>query len=161
MLKELPITLYPNKQKNFLMFLLCLVFVLLTLYVDKPTESFYWLGLILFGIGVIIFLIQLVFPKSSYLRITEKGILIRSLFKSSFMPWEIIKDFEVGSVPIWFSNKKMIMRNFDKAYNKENFGRELARSMTGFEGGLSDNYGMKHEELVNLLNGYKNKFKQN
>ena len=161
MLKELPIILYPSKQKNFLMLLVCLAFVLLTLFVNKPSKLFYWIGLIFFGLGVIIFSIQLVFPKTSYLKITEKGIEIRNIFKPSFMSWEIIQDFEVGSIPIRFRKKKMIMINFDKTYNKQNFGRELARSMAGFEGALPESYGMKHEELVNLLNSYKNKFKQN
>ncbi len=158
-MENLPITLYPSKLKNILLLAVCLAFVSIIIYVNNTQEFVYWVSLILFGLGAIVFLIQIIFPNSSYLKITEKGIEIRSLFKSSFMPWKIIEGFELGLIPIRFRRKKMIMINFDKTYNKQNFGRELAKSMTEFEGGLPDNYGMKHEELINLLNDYKNKFK--
>ncbi len=156
---EVPITFYPSKIKSFFLFLISLIFVFLALYINKTEEIFYWLCLVLFGLGAVIFLLQILFPKSFYLKITEKGIEIKSLFKSSFMSWEIIKDFEVGKIHTRFRNKKMIMINFEDSYSKQIFGRNLAKLISGYEGALPDNYGMKHEELVKILNKYKNKFK--
>ena len=65
MLKEVPIVFYTSKLKNFLLFLLCFASVLMALFTNKTKEIWYWAGLILFGFGSLIFLIQLIFPNSS------------------------------------------------------------------------------------------------
>lgn len=155
---EVPITFYPSKLKNILLFLACLMFVFLALLMNKTEELFYWLCLLFFGSGAVFFVLQILYPHSSFLKISEKGIEMRTVFRSSFLPWEVIKNFEIGTIYYRFGNKKMIVINFEDSYNKQNFGREIARSMTSIEGALPDNYGMKYEELVKILNGHKDKF---
>ena len=159
MLQEIPITFYKSKLKSILLFLGCLVFVLMALFVNKTNEVWYWAGLIFFGFLTIIFFIQIIFPNSSYWKFTEKGVEIKGLLISTIIPWENINDIKVDTRFINFKDKKKVVLRFHISYNKTNNGKLFSKMMSGFDGGLIESYNSKHEQLLIILN--QKGFKQN
>jgi hypothetical protein len=142
--------LKPSVFKTILCLLGSLCFVALTpLVIDKNAIAA-WSGLILFGLGVIVFIIQL-FPNTSYLKLTEEGFEVKSLFKSHFTKWSDVESFEVG----YLGNNKAVMFNYSENHTKQKLGKQVASAMTGAEGGLPNTYGMKAKELAELMNEWK------
>jgi len=54
----------------------------------------------------------------------------------------------------------MVAISFSELYRKAKTTRGLARFIAGAEGALPDTYGMKADQLANLLNEWKSRFGQ-
>lgn len=115
----------------------------------KSAHPLGWAVASLFGICTLVGITMLL-PASSYLRITTRGFTVCSLFRAHTFQWSDVSEFGVSKV----GPNKMVMFNFAASYTKTSSVRSFNASIFGYEGGLPDSYGLSHEELANLLNGY-------
>ena len=116
----------------------------------RSRDMFGWLAIAFFGLCLSVSLICLP-PKASYLRLTPDGFTMCSLFRAHTIRWEDVTVFGVGRV---FTNK-MVMFNYVESYQRTPKLRWLNTELTGFEAGTPDSYGLRHEDLADLLNRYK------
>lgn len=163
MIKE-TIILKPKKIKTIGFLLLSCLFVVLAFSLLDEKPFIRWISIVFFGLGVIIFIIQLL-PGSTYLKLTHEGFEVKNLFRSNFTKWAEINAFRIGIVPIdiywndfhfwWDWNKKMVL--FD--YKKTRKGNFNSKDVFDNQEALPDSYGMSVEELVQLMNEWKSKNK--
>jgi len=107
-----------------------------------------WLSVGFFALCAAVFALQLM-PGASYLRITDEGFVFCSLFrKSPLILWREVSDFRVASVPR--SHHKLIV--FDSNNALQSRIRSVNRALVGASDGLPDAYGLKPQELADLLN---------
>lgn len=152
-MNEETLTLYPSKIKNTLLILISIIFTILGVWMIQVGEIRGWFAVIFFGLGNIVLIINL-FPNSSYLRLSDQGFEMRSLFRSTFTHWDAIEQFELGVI----RHKKMVVFNYTPNHFQLPTGVNTARKLTGFDGALPDTYGKSIEELSSLLNEWKYKF---
>jgi hypothetical protein len=142
-----PVVYRPKKAKTLLFLLLCLAFVACGLLMIHEGKAFGWLGVAFFGLGVIVFTLQLLFD-CSHLRVSSSGIEVRSLWRTHSYKWSDISHFFPGQI----SSRSMVLFDYSPAYHKSQIGRVVAKTLTGAEGALPDNYGFTAEALAEHLN---------
>lgn len=150
-LRSLPFTVYPKKTKMLLMFLVCAVFVAGGILMIRDGQKMGWLCAGFFGLGIPIFLIQL-YPRSSFLTVSEEGIEFCSLFRRHKLRWSDISEFGTYTIrhhglPV----SKMVGFNYSAGSSK---ARLVSKALAGFEGALPDTYGFRAEELAQILSDY-------
>ena len=86
--------LRPRARDQILPLLACSVFVALTFLpnVREDESAMKWGARCFFGLGVLVFTLQLV-PGVSHLRLTPEGFEIRNLGRSDFIRWVVIDSF--------------------------------------------------------------------
>jgi hypothetical protein len=94
-------------------------------------------------------------PNASYLKLHKEGFTQVTMFRSSTFRWEDIREFSIGSIGL----NKMVMLDFVPSWHESSKLKAVARSMSGHDGALPDTYGLSAEELVALLQEWKNKSK--
>jgi hypothetical protein len=148
------LVLRPSKGKMILLLLVSLVFV--AIGIAALAHRDWGVGLsctILFGFGVVVFAYQLS-PGASYLKLTRRGFVVVSFFRPSpLIEWNQVRDFRVASLPPM--GKRMVV------YDSGNPARpglaQLNRDLIGASSGLPDNYGMKYQELADLMNAWQSR----
>ena len=143
-------TLKPSPLKTILLLLVSLAFVATTPITMEKNPMMSWLGAIFFGLCIFVFVIQLI-PNSSYLKLTEEGFEVKSLYRSNFTKWSDINFFGVGEI----NNNKMVLFIYSENHTSQKLGKEVARGLTGGEGTLPNTYGMKADKLADLMNEWK------
>ncbi len=142
-MQQLPLTLRPGKFKNIILILISISFICMGIsLIDRNL----WIAIItifLFGISLIVFSINLI-PNTSYLKIDERGLEMKTLFRTTFIPWQVVSGFTTKQI---FLNK-LVMFDID-----ENFLR--ISKMKSRQGAFPDTYGMSAKKLAALLNDYK------
>ena len=76
--------------------------------------------------------------------IDERGIEMTALFRKTLIPWQAVQNFSTRRV-VFF---KQVFFNLDESLINDKTKRK--------QGVFPDNYGMKAQELAELLNSYKN-----
>lgn len=147
---DMPIMLRPKPTKWLGVALCSLAFVLIGIWMVRSGEIMGWMGIVFFGLCLSVSLICML-PKASYLLLTPDGFTMCSLFRSHTIRWEDVTGFGVGKV---FTNK-MVMFNFVDSYQRSPRLRSFNTELVGFEAAIPDSYGLKHEDLADLLNRYK------
>ena len=104
------------------------------------------LNIVFFGFCLIIFVINMI-PGSTYLKIHERGIEMKNLYRITFIPWEAVSGFKTKSIFI----NKMVTFTIDEKLLENS-------KIKGKTGAFPDTYGMSAKKLANLLNEYKTKF---
>lgn len=143
-------TLHTSKIKTLPFLIGTLVFTVIGIYMILDEAEMGWFVAISFGIGSTIFAVNML-PQASYLNLDEKGFEMSSLFKKSRYEWDEINHFSHGS----FNGNKMVTFYFAKEFQRAKKLRKLASIMGGAEGALHDTFGLKAEELAELMNAYK------
>ncbi|WP_131667089.1 PH domain-containing protein [Chryseobacterium taiwanense] len=143
-MQNLPVTLRPGKVKNIILVLISIAFMCMGIALIEKNLWVAILTIFLFGISLLVFSINLI-PNTSYLKIDERGLEMKNLFRTTFIPWQVISDFTTKQI---FLNK-VVMFNID-----ENFLR--ISKMKSRQGAFPDTYGMSAKKLATLLNDYKN-----
>jgi hypothetical protein len=133
----------------------CSLFVAGGVWMASKGQWMGWVGIVFFGLGVIVALVQLL-PNASYLRLTENGLEVRSLYRSWFVSWDEIAYFAIANI----GYGDVVVFMFSDRYHKAKTSRALARAIAGYEGALPDTYGMKADELCCLLSEWKRRFEQ-
>ncbi|MCY0977739.1 hypothetical protein PGH12_15345 [Chryseobacterium wangxinyae] len=140
---KLPVTFYPGKIKNIFLMLISLGFVILGISLLDKNIWIAVLNIIFFGLCFIVYVINFI-PNATYLKLSEKGIEMKTLFKTTFIPWRAIKSFGIRNIVIM----KTVTFELD-----ENVIDAKVKSKTG---AFPDTYGMSPAKFVALLNEYKN-----
>lgn len=112
---------------------------------------------VFFGLGVIVYTIQLL-PNSSYLHLTPEGFTFCFLFRSHTVPWHLARDFAVIRVRIrvgWFTR---VVWKYSPDFAAHPKARALSRAFCGYDGELPDSYGMRPQELADLLNSLQHRY---
>jgi hypothetical protein len=153
-------TLYPRKTSAIKLLLMCVTIVAMGLLLAR---SHPWIGYPLaglFGLGIPVAIIMLL-PGSTYLRIKEDGLTINNLFRKRLFPWDVIDEFLVVQLKRRGVNVgKIVGFNFVQSYDRFTSGRRFARAINQCEVALPDDYGMKVEELAELLNSKLQEYRQ-
>ena len=142
-MQNLPLILKPGKIKNILLLLVSIGFVSLGISLLEKKMWIAILNIVFFGFCLIIFLTNMI-PGSSYLKIDERGVEMKNLFRITFIPWKAVNGFTTKSIFL----KKMVTFNID-----ENL--LTASKIKGKTGAFPDTYGMSAENLAALLNEYQ------
>jgi len=145
-MQNLPLILKPSKIKNIILILISIGFISLGISLLEKNMLIAVLNIVFFGICLIIFIINLL-PNSSYLTIDEKGIEMKNLFRTTFIPWQALSGFKTKFI---FVNKLVTFTIDEKLLESS--------KMKGKTGAFPDTYGMSAKNLANLLNEYKTKF---
>ena len=152
MAEDLPeyLILVPSKKKVFLVLIGCLVFVGIGLWLLSLGEGPAWICIILFGIGVLFMSLQII-PGCSYLELEKEGFTMCSLFRKHHYTWDEIACFGVTEI----GHNKMVGFDFSEKYDRLKKTRKVSQVLAGFEGGLHDTFGLKAEELADLMTAFK------
>lgn len=145
-MQHLPLILRPGKIKNIILILISIGFISLGISLLEKNMLIAVLNIFFFGICLIIFIINMI-PNSSYLKIDEKGIEMKNLFRTTFIPWQAVSGFKTKFI---FVNKLVTFTIDEKLLENS--------KMKGKTGAFPDTYGMSAQKLAALLNEYKLKF---
>ena len=148
--RSLPFTLYPRKTKSLLLLMLSAAFAAGGVLMILRGEKSGWLCAAFFGLGIPVFLLKLLYPRSFFLTVNAEGIEIGSLFRTNTIAWSEISDFGVFSATR-FGTAKMVGLNFSAVYKKAQRGRAVAKALSGFDGALPDTFGFSAKALAQLL----------
>jgi len=152
--RSLPFTVYPKKTKMLLLFLVSIAFVAGGILMICDGQKMGWLCVGFFGLGIPVFLLQL-YPKSSYLTVSEEGIEYCSLFRSHRLRWSDISEFGTYTIrKHGLPGSRMVGFNYSAEYQRASQAREVSKDLVGFEGGLPDTYGFRADELARMLSDY-------
>jgi len=144
-MQKLPVTFYPGKIKNTLLMLISLTFVILGISLLDKNIWIAVLNIFFFGLCFIVYVINFL-PNSTYLKLNETGIEMKTLFKTTFISWRAIKSFGTKNIFVM----KMVTFDLD-----ENLIDAKVKSKTG---AFPDTYGMSAKKFAELMNDYKAKF---
>tara|TARA_Y100000294_G_scaffold140028_1_gene133668 strand:+ start:45 stop:509 length:465 start_codon:yes stop_codon:yes gene_type:complete len=147
MMKQEVRILRPSRLKIIALLLVCLAFTSIGTFMILDEETMGWFVSIFSGLGVVVFIIQLL-PNASYLMLTSEGFEVKSLFRGNFTKWEDVTGFAAGRI----SSNKTVVFNYRKTHQKYKVGKQIARGLAGVEGALPDTYGMKAKDLAALMN---------
>lgn len=154
------IKLNPSRIKSILLLLGGLVFVSMAthmiLHPTKPSHFLYgWLGIIFFGVGIVAAALQLV-PEASFLNVNHEGIQIRSLWHITSFNWSDIEKFGVAAYSTYYNGihqkYSKVGIKFSPTCNHKQKRQWGSKELVGYEFTLPDNYGMRSEDLAELLN---------
>jgi hypothetical protein len=149
------VTLYPKRSSMIWLLVGSSVFVAIGMWMGATGEMVGYAFGAFFALGIPVALIQLV-PGSAYLCLDQRGFTVRSLFRTSFVPWSAVDRFFVvtlrtaGTIKV----REMVGWNFRASYDRARLARRVATIVSKCEGALPDTYGQKAEELAALMNGY-------
>ncbi len=142
--------LRPNRLKTFGWLTLCAGFTAGGAWMILSDESIGWLPALFFGLGVVVFGVILL-PNSAYLRVSQDGFTVCSLFRAQSYRWSDVGPFTVDRI----GPNRMVVFNFSDQYRAFPPARKVASAITGYEGALPDSFGMSLKELACLLNEYR------
>ncbi len=106
-----------------------------------------WVTIIFFGLCIVVFIIQLL-PNSSYLKLTNEGFEVRSLYRSHFTKWTEVSGFGIYYV----SFNTMVAFDYTEEHKK---GKKISKILSSYQGALPQTYGMKAIKLAALMNEWK------
>jgi hypothetical protein len=144
-MQNLPLIVKPGKVKSSILLMISIGFVLLGISLLDKNKFIAILNIVFFGMCFVVFLLNLL-PGSCYLKIDEKGIEMKNLFRVTFIPWHTVVTFKTK----WVAFNRLVV--FD--LNKTMVGNKTKLR----QGGFPDTYGMSAKKLAQLLNEYKARF---
>ncbi len=142
----------PNKWKTFILFLMCSVFVALGIFMVDEEPIIGRASIIFFGFGALIALIQF-YPNSVYLKLTDEGFEVKSLFRTNFTKWTEIENLEQDSL----RGNKMICFDYTEEHKKYNTEKKIGKFLLGKGGVIQSIYAIKTKDLLALMKQYKSK----
>jgi hypothetical protein len=148
--KTQPIVLRPKRSQFLVLATICLAFVLIGAWGIARGEQAGWFCCGFFGLGIPVALISML-PNASSLELNSEGFTVRSLFRSGTTRWEDVSDFGVGRI----GPNAMVMFNFVDTYRRAGPIRWVNAALTGYEAALPDSYGLRADELADVMNGYR------
>jgi hypothetical protein len=143
---EIPTTLRPSRRKMAVLFVLCLLFVLGGIFMIRHGDKWGYLCCGVFGLGLPVFGLQF-HPQAAYLHLAPEGFTICCLFRAYTVRWGDVRKFGVVTIAL----NKMVGLNFRPEYVASGRARGISKELSGYEGALPDTYGMKVQELVDLM----------
>jgi len=153
---EIILRIKPFKMIGY--FVGSLIFVIGGCWMILEGEWMGWLSVGFFGVGTIIFLVQIV-PSCSYLHLNQTGFTVCSLFCKHTYQWTDIKEFKMVNFNCGYSTKKLVGIEFAlQMKGKDNFLAKSSQFLAECDGCLPDTYGYTPQGLSNLLNDWRLKY---
>jgi hypothetical protein len=150
---QIPTTLRPSRKKAAMLFLVSLLFVVGGIWMVRDGQMMGYLCGGFFALGLPVFALQF-HPKAAYLRLEPDSFTFCSLFRAHTVRWAIIREFAV----ICVGPNRMVAWNFTPDYPASGSARAISKSLSGYEAALPDTYGMKPQELVELMEGLRQSY---
>lgn len=113
-------------------------------------EKMGWLVAVFYGLAALVLIVNMI-PQASYLKLDREGFEFCSLFRKQRYNWNDVNQFWVDKI----SSNKMVMFDYSKKHQRAKTAREVSSMITDAEAALHDNFGMKAEDLAELMNRYK------
>jgi hypothetical protein len=143
-------TLRPNRLKYLVILIVCAGFVVGGALNVLKNSVIGWSEILFFGSNVIVFGVLLL-PGSAYLKLDPTGFTICSLFRARTLGWHEVDAFRVGTD----RRRKLVVFDFVKLHQGHEFARKFASTISGYEAGLPDTYGLSAEELAATMNEWR------
>lgn len=147
--------LLPSRRRAILGLLFATLLGALGLRVEHPVGAAFFVGIS--AAGLLLYGMQLV-PSLAYLRLTQEGFSYRWGQKHGSIGWSEVEGFDVREAPRWYSRLKFVEWIYVRRYEELPSTTGRRYSFGGGSGVLPDAYGIKAEELVDLMNGLRRKF---
>lgn len=145
-----PLILRPSRSRAALLFFVCALFVGGGIWMVRMGNSFGYFCAGFFALGLPVFALHF-HPKAAYLCLTADSFTYCSLFRAFTVRWEHVRDFAVITV----GAQRMVAWNLTPHHPMPRRVSALSKSMSGYEAALPDTYGMKPEELLELMEGLR------
>lgn len=139
-------TLRPRPWKWLGILLLCLVFCVIAVLMLRDGRLAGWFCLLVFAPGVLIALVALL-PGANYLRLEEQGFTFSSLFRAHFVRWDDVAGFSLVRV----ASNDMVGWLYREGRQPAGRGARLSLALAGCHAALPESYGLRAEELAQLL----------
>ena len=103
------------------------------------------------GLGVlgVVFAILRIIPGSTYLKLTTEGFTARVIWRTAFIPWSDIKEFDVSS-PRLFVHQVV----YRLTASRKGAMNRVARSLMTYDGAIPPEFGVRHDVLLTILQDY-------
>jgi hypothetical protein len=150
MQRMMEVTLRPNRLKYLVILIVCAGFAVSGTLNVARNSLIGWIEIFFFGSNVIVFGAFLL-PGSAYLKLDPTGFTICSLFQARKLGWHEVEAFRVSTD----RRRKLVVFDFSNLHQGQEFARKLASTISGYEAGLTDNYGLSAEELAATLNEWR------
>jgi hypothetical protein len=149
------LVLKPSKLRQFRLLITGAIFTAGGVWMIASHNLMGWFVLLFFGLCLLVFVINLL-PNASYLRLTKDGFEVKQLFRSNFYRWTDVQDIQSGAqYKYGFPIRTYVGFNFSDTYEQAGKARAIAKSLTGCEGQLADNFGMEAPGLAALMARWK------
>jgi hypothetical protein len=151
-----PLRLRASRLKFLGLLAVSAVFVGLCIYMLKhgrlsPSgEMKAWIGIALFGLGVLISVVMLL-PGAGSLTLDQNGFERITLFLKFRTSWQRVDNFSVCEMAIRRGRRMRFVGYDDSELPINNTSRQL----TGRNAALPDSYGLSHEELAVLMRRWR------
>jgi hypothetical protein len=144
--------LRPRPWKWLGILLGCLAFCLIAVLMLRDGRAMGWFCLAVFGLGSVIAALALL-PGANYLRLDDEGLIFCSLFRAHRLRWEDVEGFGVVRV----ASNRMVGWRYCEGREPEGRGVRLSLALAGCHAALPENYGLRAEELAQLLEQLRQK----
>ena len=92
-------------------------------------------------------------PDASFLHLSPEGFTTSSLFRRHTVTWTDVGRFEVLSMKTHgVTTNKAVSYNYSESYQQAGRLRKASRWLVGADASLPDSYGLKAEQLAELMN---------
>ena len=145
--------LRPSKVKWGVLFLIGFLFAAGGVWMIQDGEPKGWLVALIFGSFTAIAIVPL-FSPHAYLRLDRNGFEQAFMGRSFSCDWRDVSEFHVWSMRHGF----FVTNRFVGFTRREDEGKLITKfnkAMVGGASQLSDTYGMKAQDLANLMNAYR------
>lgn len=145
---RLPATFHPSRWRHALLLAMSLGFVAMGVFLIGKGEGWIaWACTGFFGLCAAVFAANLL-PGASSLRLDDEGLLVRSLFREHRIAWRNVTHFR----PVRIGMNRFVGFDYRPEVPTHHRLRKLNSAVAGIEGMLPDRYGMRVEDLADLLN---------
>ena len=149
-----PVILKSSRLKSILLLLVCGIFVAGGFFIPlEPDEKWIgWAAMGLFGIGIPVFLFQILKPGE--LRFSKTGFEQNFMGRSYAFRWDEVSEFSIHKV----KNKGITAASFVVFSKLDSTSSPLNDVAIGIAGGtemLGDTFGLKASELAEVMNRYR------
>ena len=134
------------------MFFICLLAIVVTASSARLRHSGGAMLTFLCAFGVVMSSVSL-WPNAAWLKLDSQGFTVRYWYKENTYRWIDVKEFKLityrymGFIPV----RRSVGFTFSESYPKRNVILRLAGAIASFDRNLPDNYGMKAQDLLVLL----------
>ena len=139
-------TLCPRPWKWLGILLGCLAFCMIAVWMLRDGRIAGWFCLAVFGLGGLVAALALL-PGANYLRLEEAGFTFSSLFRTHHVRWADV----AGFVPVRVASNTMVGWLYHEGRVPEGRGARLSLALAGCHAALPESYGLRAEELAQLL----------
>jgi len=150
---QIPATLRASRTQAAVWFLVCLLFVLGGILMVREGEPIGYFCGGFFALGLPIFALQF-HPKAAYLHLAPDGFTFCGLFRTHTVRWAHVREF--GVINVW--GNRMVAWNFTPDYPASGRARAISKLLCGYEAALPNTYGMKPQQLVELMESLRQRY---